>query len=579
MNVTKKYTVKITTAVLFLIIAITGISAQAKGGGSGNLRPVAEENFYFYTLQDPLLFPETAFETNPAVLRRTGSTVIVTENNFEFRSSSETAERLDETVGSKGGTYTIVNRRFDPAAQFSLFFPLLKVKNKPVLGFSLDFDMDYELQKEEYINYRAFSENVMVEQSDKPFIIGSDLYFSSAINSVFWGVSGGYDFYYAPALLKTVTDANLPDEGTYVETTVRDHDTFSHTADVSLGTIIPLSRAAELSFAVNYQAEFTDKQTSYIAVDTNGDGNNDTILKYSDYVFYDAPGGPATLASDYDAKDLTISNIVTIHPTMRLYVADSVELFFGGQYTILDRTQRTYYQRVILVNDPGQENESIQYETFDASYTSFKAAGGLAVLFGKNSLLKAGVGFLRDDRRFSQDGKTAVGVNLYNRQNPEHYTELNLGLEPANNSIAANVEYPSTDVEQSILLRLGLENKPPRGVQTYFAVDLAASRDRKTYFAYNLDTRSVWKEEVVSEGIVWDLTPVAGIAFPVGKKKNGVWSVSLKGTGTAGNLFQISETAPFDESIGKTTTDGSIDSERSTGFNFDIKTGFVFMFK
>ena len=569
--------VKLTAGILFLLIAVISVPAQS-GGGSGNLRGVGADEFEFYTLQDPLLFPETAFEVNAAVLRRINKKFIIADTDLGFESEAVTSERLDESVGSKGGTYTQLTQNFAPALTFGFFSPLAKAKRKPVLGFTFDFNMAYDLEQQEYLDYRAFSENVVNKELDTPLTLGSDFFFASTLGQAFWGFSAGYDFIYIPALFKTVTDASLPDDGTYVDDTVREYDTFSHNAAASLGTVLPLSRAAEMSVAVNYNGAFTDKKKEYIAIDKDGDGNNETIMEYSDYLFFEGAGGPATLAESYDAKDLTISNQVTLHPSMRLYVADTVELFFGGEYTILDLDHRTSYQRIRLVGDPEAEDESIKYETFNSSFTSFDVLGGLAVRFGSNSMVKMGIGYLRDDRRFSQDGRTAAGGLLYNRENTGNYTELNLGVEPANNSIVSNVDTPSKYLDHSLLLRVGLENKPKSGVQSFFAFDLTASRTKETYYAYNLDTRSVWYEEEVTEGILWELTPVAGIAFPIGKKKNGVWTISLKGTGAFGDPSGTSETAPFDESRGQTTTDGSINLEQTAGFDFELKTGFVFMF-
>lgn len=517
--------VKIIAGCLFLVITVISAPAQS-GGGTGNLRGVGNGEFEFYTLQDPLLFPETAFRVNPAVLRRLSKKLFLADTDVGFESTATTAERLDESVGSKGGTSTQLEQTFAPIVTFGLFSPLTKAKRKPVLGFTLGFDLTYDLEQQEYIDYRAFSENVVNKQLDTPLTVGPDFYFASTLGRGYWGFSTGYDFNYVPALFRKVTDASLPDDGTYVDDTVREYDTFSHNAAASLGTVFPISRAAELSVAVNYNGAFTDRKKEYIAIDKDGDGNNETIMEYSDYLFFEGTGGPATVAESYDAKDLTISNRVTVHPAMRLYVADSVELFFGGEYTVLDLDHRTSYQRIRLVGDPEAEDESIKYETFNASFTSFDVLGGLAVRIGANSLMKIGLGYLRDDRRFAQDGRTAAGGLLYNRENTGNYPELNLGLEPANNSITGSVENPSRDLAQSIVLRVGVENKPSSGLQTFLSFDLTASRTKETYYAYNLDTRSVWYEESVSEGILWELTPVAGVAFPVGKKKNGVWSVS-----------------------------------------------------
>jgi hypothetical protein len=569
----QKIILKLVAVILFLTIAIITVPAQS---GSGNLRRVGNAEFEFYSLQDPLLFPETAFEVNPAVLRRLNKKFLLFDSDLSLESSSTTAERLDDSIGSKGGTYTQLSQDFTPSAALGYLSPLSKAKRRPILGAVLDFDMTYDLEQQEYIDYQAFSENVVNRQLDTPLTVGSDFFFASTLGKGFWGASAGYAFNYIPALFRTVTDASLPDDGTYVDNTVREYDIFSHNAAASLGTVFPISRAAEISVAVNYDGAFTDRKKEYIAIDKDGDGNNETVMEYGTYVFFEGAGGPATLAESYDAKDLTISNQVTLHPSMRLYVADKVELFFGGEYTVLDLDHRTSYQRIRLVGDPEEEDESIKYDTFNSSFTSFDVLGGLAVRVGANSLMKMGIGYLRDDQRFSQDGRTAAGGLLYNRENTGNYTELSLGLEPANNSIIGNVENSSKDLTHSLILRIGLENKPKSGLQTFFAFDLTASRNKAVYYAYNLDTRSVWYEESVTEGILWELSPVAGIAFPVGK--NGAWSVSLKGTGSFGDPERTTETAPFDESQQKATTDGSIDLAKTADFNFEVKIGFVLMF-
>lgn len=551
---------------ILIFIPLVFIHAQA-ARGSGNLRQIQDRNFIFRSLQDPMMYPECAFTVNPGVLMDINGTMLITDLGSSFDHNKDIYTRLDETFGSIGGTYTMQRTAFLPDLFTGLVLPVGGKLNDPRFGASADFNLLYSNDRDEYINYNAFSENISTTVKDITWNAGGDLYLALQPKSSEFGFSIGYRYTSIPRLFSLVSDDTL-DSGGYIEDEIRSYDEKTHSAAARAGIIVPLSRAAELHFALNYRGDVTNRNDKYLSVDNDGDGYNETIISYAEYY--------ASQAAEYDSKDLTVGTDLTLHPVMRLYVSDDVEMFFSGEYSILDRSDRTYYQRVRYVTDL-TDDQSLYKEITNSSFTSFKVHGGFGVETENSGLIKFGVAYTQEDQRFRQEGVGPAGANVYSRLNPSNYTELNLGLEPLNNSIVSQIDTPSEVFSQTLAFSFGYELHPAQGPATYFLINVTGRNERQSYYAYNLDTRSVWFEEERTIGLSWELRPVAGIAIRIGKKDNVIWSVNVQGTGTVGSPSKLSETAPYDTFLGRTSTNGDIDTSDSVSFQFEASTGFLFL--
>jgi hypothetical protein len=556
----------IAIAMILSVLAGASLGAQTSRG-SGNLRGVNDRDFIFRPLQDPLLYPECAFTVNPAVLMDVSETILITDLGSSFGRSVDLYTRLDDTYGSIGGTYTAAETTFFPDLLAGLILPLGEKNNSPRFGATADFSLDYANERDEYVNYNAFSEHIVSGMEDISWNAGTDLFLAIQPKSVELGFSLGYGYSSIPRLFSVVSDDTL-ESGSYIDEEVRGYDEKAHAAGARTGIIVPLSRAAELSLALNYRGNFTDRADTYLSIDEDGDGYNETVISYAEYY--------SARAAKYESKDLTIGTRLTLHPVMRLYVSDDVEMFFSGQYSILDRSDRTYYQRVRYITDL-TDDQSLYREITNASFTSFQAHGGFAVETENNGLVKFGIGYTREDRRFRQEGIGPAGANIYSRLNANNYTELSLGLEPLNNSIVSQIETPTEVLTQLLTFRFGYEQHPVRGPATYFLINVTGMNEKKSFHAYNLDTRSVWYEEERTIGLSWELQPVAGIAIKIGKKENVIWSINVQGTGTVGDPSKVSESAPYDTFLNRTTTNGEIDTSQKVNFEFEAGTGFLFL--
>ncbi len=110
-------------------------------------------------------------------------------------------------------------------------------------------------------------------------------------------------------------------------------------------------------------------------------------------------------------------------------------------------------------------------------------------------------------------------------------------------------------------------------VSLYVNVDVTASMAKKTYDAFNTDTRTVWEESYTSSELNWDISPLAGIAFPIGKKI--MCTLDLHRLNTTGDLSSTDETAPYDITLGRASNNGTTDLTFNNGYIFQINLGFI----
>lgn len=352
-------------AAAWLFGLLLAFTTNASSQSNLNLRNVGKPEFLFHSLQDPLLFSETAFEINPAVLTKLKNGFFKTDIITAFSQDESADTRLDASIGSLAGTYQNLSRTFLPSLDVTHVFPVGK-KKPSMFGYQVSGGMDYSLSRQAYIDYNSFSERMTIEQQDLPWEAKGGLFLSFKPRSVSFGFFTGYGLSYEPSLYRLVTDESFIPSETYVQDELRNADTWTHSAFARAGLLLSLSRTAEVSLSVDYEGGFADASRIWYYFDTNGNGTNDGLMPYADYVFYTGAGGPAEQALSYEAKDLTISTKVLLHPHLRVFLSDKLEMFLAGTYHLFDFSDRQYYTHVALPSDL-ELDQSMDQETHNRS--------------------------------------------------------------------------------------------------------------------------------------------------------------------------------------------------------------------
>ena len=562
-------------AALVIIAATSPLAAQTKKLSAASLDPAGISDYTFVMLHDPLLYPETAFELNPAVLTKLKQKLVLIGTDAVFERSEKTLERLDGSLGLKGGTMTSVSQSFLPNAGFSAFIPKGKRGAEKTLGFSLSAEAAKLMEQDSFTDYNFYSERTNRKLDDLTWNAGGDLYYAKAGKSAVYGASAGYVYDYAPALFREETDASVVPSALAIKETLRDSRIITHGLESAVGMSFPLSSAAECSLSLRYVGAFRDASNKMTPFDSDGNGTLDTVMPESAYALYTGAGGPLKAATAYDAKDITIDAALTIHPYLRLYLMKDVELFLSGDYSLLNISDRSAYEHYTYA-DSLEADQSFSHGTFDGGLSSFAIMPGVSVRTGKTGLLKIGAGYRRSDLRYRQDGTSREGLNAYSRLNPENYTELALGLEPKNDSLVDSGVIPSRDLEQTLMFKAGWENRVSSTLSLFFRTDVSASRRERTWNAFNLDTRSVWSETGKDESLKWQLNPILGLALKTGK--SGMFTLDVGRSASTGSVGSENETAPFGINENRASENGEKDLSAGKPFKLELHAGMVFSF-
>jgi hypothetical protein len=559
-------------AFLAILMLNSGLPLAAQApGGTGTLRRFTVADFLFLNLQDPSLYPETSVDYNPANLLRMTDLIFTSHTTFDLSRTSTTSTRTDDTIGALGGTLKSEETKLSPSENLGLYVPLGSTPRSPRLGVRAAADLASRDKLDSYDNYRSFSEKLTLEEKEQPFNAHIDLGLGMPTTAAGLGLGFalGYGYGYLPAVFPVQVDQSLNPVLTSYGIPLRQNDSFTHIARGTVGANLSLSRAAELSLALAYTGRFVDAAQSYVAIDTDSDGRNDTKLLYSDWIVSKEgvdKGGPTAeeVAISYSQMDLSIGTELSLAPRIRLYVSDTAELFLGGRYFILLMSDRTQYKRPIKADDI-DGNQSTFQQYIDANFKSFDATLGLGLATARDAYLKVGVTYKRMDQAVKQNGTQKNGDGLYSTRNPDHYTELTLGLEPTNNAIVSLLDRPTLSLSQSLTLLLGWSYIPTGVLGVFLGGSVQGALRSDTYKAYNLDTRSVWEETVASQSIQWTINPVAGLRLRVSDSLS--LGISATGTGIEGSLTSANETAPFNLELQKTTLNGTQDRSSSSPLN------------
>ncbi|GEM_PF-3482195 len=550
----------ITLSILFFL----SISVYSKGNTESG------RNFLFKDIKNAYLYPEISYSNNPVVLNRLNKALIYNNTNFALNIDTVQNTRTDDSIGSKGGTGTVTGIDLKPVADLISFFPF----KKSVVGFGANYSMDYSRNDILFSNYNAPTENkTEITENDK-IETGGDLYLALKNTGSFnLGFSAGYSFMEIPKSFSWITDSSVNPALHYVDPAAYPNpiDSITHTAKASIGIEFPLLET-DILLSVNYVGDFTKRSDDFIAVDTDGDGYKETLMSYKDYMSRTGEGGPPETATSYNHEDNTISTRIDIYPVIKKELGENVTFILSGKYRAVDYRVNNYKKQITTASI--LKDESWTKKIYDSGLTTFDALAALSFKNPKNkNEFRFGIGYSRVNEIYSQDGDSAEGNSLYSSLNTNNYTELSLGDNPENDSIVNNDVYPSNTLTQKLLLIAGYQWSLLKQVSLYINMDITGSIVTKTYDAFNLDTRTVWEESHTSSTLIWDMDPLIGIAFPIGKKVMCI--INMHRLNTKGDISISDETAPYDIILGRASSNSNSDLFSDSGYSFEINLGFI----
>ncbi len=552
-----------------VLLVLTGLLLATVVFGVEKLKG---DDFIFLKSARLGIFPELSYEANPAILLNISNPFLLNSYNFEATYLEIEKKRINNLIGLKDGTETVSTINLVPQVDFSTFLPFGKKK-----VFGLDFNYLSEHVNNTLIqkNYNAVSENISSQIQTNSFTTGLNLYLASAAGKkANIGYSLGYNFDYDPKVFKWITDSSYNPTLLYTtENADTDYiDVITHGIDGSVGLNFPLDKHS-VSLGVVYKGFYKDSSNEYIAVDSDGDGYKDKLYTLKDYYFLDTKyGGPVVAVSSFNHENYSILTNVDITASAILFLSKGVSLIADGNYSVVDYRYNHYYKHILteLVK------KDVSY--YDQIYNS--GLGSFNVLLGfdfkdpkKTKNLRIGVRYFRDMEKYTQNGDTAAGTDLYSTINPNHYIELNLGTNPANDSIVNSNIYPSSIEVQQIKLESRYKWVPDKKLKVYFDFNVLAVYNTKNYRAFNLDTRTVWEEQAVSKGLNIKMDSLLGIAFPLGKKL--VCTLDLQNFHTLGDAYISTETNTFDVDKDRPSENGENYLLSDKDMNFNLNLGFM----
>lgn len=553
-----------------IIIALTILSVlSVTVSANGNTE--SGKDFLFKDLKNPYLYPEMAYTNNPVALSGVRKAFILNNVGTGLNIDKVINTRIDDSIGAKGGTGTVTNLSLIPVVDLISFFPLKKF----VIGFGANYESDYEKLESIFSNYNAPTETKKIVKDSNNFDAGGNFYMATRdTGKLNWGFSAGYNFRIIPKVFQWITDSSVSPSLHYVdpESYPSPVDEITHSANASIGASLPFG-GMDLSLGINYLGKFNFKTDDFKAVDTDGDGYNETLMSWKDYIYRTKTGGwPSGPATGYNYENRTISTRVDLFPVIKKELSKDVTFILSGKYRAVDYTVNNYKKQITTASI--LKDDSWTKKVYNSSLGTFDVVTSLVLKNRKEkSELRFGIGYSRANENYSQDGDSVAGLSLYSSLNTNNYTELALGDNPENDSIINNDVYPSNTLTQKLLLTGGYQWFLLKQVFLYVNVDVTASMTAKTYDAFNLDTRTVWEESYTSSNLNWDIDPLIGLAFPIGKKI--MCTMDLHRLNTTGDILLTHETAPGDIDLSRPSTNGATDLISNSKYNFEINLGFI----
>ncbi len=560
---------------IFFLFLIFGAAVFSVAG-----EDLDETNLLFQGESTSALYPEFDYIDNPSILMGITSDMILGNLDTDFNLSGTGDERSDDSIGADGGTETYSSYEILPYADFTI---LKKNEDKPgVFGLDLSYNSEHRGEKTESINYNSSTEDVIDKYNENNYSGSADIYFGFlSREDGEGGLSFGYGLTYDPKFYNWVTDSSYSPAFAYTQLLSGQDNTdeYMHTYSSTLGFNMPLEKN-RLYFSLLYSGYYDDLNREYKAVDTDADGYLDTIYTLEDYYLLPAAdGGPEYYneaselyqLSSYEHQEYAVNNNVDVKAAIVMPLSKTFSFIAEAGYTPLDYTYYYYLEHELAESET---DDSYSEYIYDAGLSSFDAMLALEFINQeKKSRFRIGLGYSLFAERYSQNADTAAGVSAYNSLNTNHYTELSLGTDPADDSLSADNDlYPSETYIHSADLLARYTVNPGKDFRFFFDASVSALYSVEVYRAYNTDTRSVWEEKNASGDLTWEIGTKAGVILPMGEKLNFV--IDMQNFSTIGNAVITGETRPWDIDLGR-ETDDSGDLSDSSGIDFQVNAAFV----
>jgi hypothetical protein len=556
--------------------AASAAAAKAAAKSIPDLRVIADAEFNFVLFRDPLLYPETSIELNPAVAAGYASTLVSGELDLPYERSDESLIRADDSTGQKGGMSRKVDDALTPDFSIMSLFPAKMGKTSVVAGVFGTALLALDNVQTQNTNYNSISESEVITDLTWPLGLSVGGLLAGGKRASGWGLTLEYAFTMDLHSFERIDSVAAGTTSSRWTDALNDSDIFTHDLDFRLGKRFPLSRSTTLGLAAQLGAGLRDASTSYISVDSDDDGTGDTVMSLHDYYF--SADYQTTAAYSYDRSDRTWGFRALLSPDIRVSLQDGVEVFIAGTWRGLDMDYRTYHEHVLY--DASSTDESRETSILNSGLRSGELLLGVALGTNTDSLWKIGAGYRRIDEQFSENGWDSVGSSIYSTVNPNHYPEVSLSLTPKDDLVSEMVDAlglpPWSDVTNAIFASLSFETKASVKLRLFASLRSEWFNQVQTWEVFNLDTRTVWSETVTVNEFSWDAKAIAGLAFEL--DKNAVFVLDCVGTGVSGIFTGSSETLPFDTTAGTETTNGSTDLTKSSPLTLKIHAGLTFRY-
>ncbi len=508
-------------------------------------------------------YPDYDFRAHPTVLLRVKSPLDSLEGSASLDYSDELKTRLDDSLGALGGTWR--ERVTDLAGRFA-YESLTPRKDGGLLlgGYAGGGFKAYDLAK---ARYETPTQNLVTQTLDWPLAAGAagSLAWTSGKLEQAYGLA--YDFAFLPHYFTATTDAGQQPPRVAIGAAGRDADTFDH------GLRLKGDWAGRLGYldarlGASYRLGYVGRNGKYLAIDSDEDGLPDSVKSYAEWVGMGGQkGGPARAVSSSSILDMTFSHRADLDLLVGLELAKTLRLLLDLSYMPIDLSIRDSHARIL--DSVTVKDESGQRRVVMSDWGNASGMLVLALSPAKESSVswRLGVGYERTGYGLNLDGTQASGLSLYSRENAGRFVEAALGLQPVNGQAKIACGDPTLTVSHTLRAVAAFEWRPARELSLLGSIEARAGRRELTYRVFNTSTRSVWQETETADDLAWGFSPRLCLSFPFGK--DATLSAMLGPSKGASGYARNHETAPYDLTLGRQSSDGTAGLEERSDLAFD----------
>lgn len=550
------------SVVLLLLIGALPFMAFGQAAGSPDITNFAltweinSGNFVY-------LYPETAYDVNPSVLMSIERPYLMPNLGLSGSSSQTVNTRRDATIGALGGTLTstTTNRNLIPAA--TLLMPLspamvagLMAEYQNQGGSTTSVDSKYT---------SATSDITTVSGKSLTNLVIAKPYFATKLGDFNVGVSPCVYYSIIPGdkLFNTTTDAASNGGALYYTGGPQ-----TSTITTNLAAVLGASTATDkLTAGIGLSGRYntTDLSNLWDAVDTDGNGFNDSIVTDKTY-YLNTTWGLAAAA--YSNQDVTNTVSVGVTPSAVYMLTPDVSLV-GSVNWIPYETVTTKQHFHTTTTDKSQYQQTTSYGIFNVA-----GVGGVELSPFKGSRLRVGLGYSGYNWTTLYTDTNAAGTSTLTSGNPGYF-ETNLGAQPDNGTVAGTLGSANYDAytNNTVLLLTGFRWNIVPKVTIFSQLSGSLAFTDRIYRVFNTADNKVWQEDTPGTSFSIGADSIVGVAIQVSDK--ALFSISSSNaTGNlAGSLGRTGDGIP--RTGGTATTTTTTASSTSSTSSFSLNLNFV----